>query len=285
MKLPGEIDIIITGGNSHLVCYIWEKKKLVEIYSEKIKNTIEIEVTENWFAIKYKKYNAKIYEFKKEGNLVIEGSWPLKIKTMKNKLKTFGMARFRKNYLIIYDFIHDSNQQKFAVELFDTKKKQSVSVTEPQIKDTLSMINLSYGSKYALMVAVDRLNHVFAYKVSLDDEDPTKLNVNFFAKRILSCNEKITSTLVSPSGSHFIFGTSKGNILIGQSDELEFEIKISGKGKLIDLCLFEYKGKTFLYAVHGKAKLFSKVAFESGLGNILLDRIVDVKQTKKDGKK
>jgi hypothetical protein len=285
MMLPGGEELVITGGNSHLVIYKWENKKLHEFYKEPLRNVIEIVIVETWFCIKFKKHYAQLYKVSTEENLMIENNWRLKMKTYKGKYRSMIMTKFRENMLMIIDISFVSDGELFEIELFDTKEKKTISNTRPEMEDRRKITNLAYSKKYAILYAIQENSHARGFKIVPDKENENKLIVSFMKKRILPYNDKPTHFLPNSSGSHFIVTTVKGSIFIGEADTLDFQLKLTGFGKFIDVCMYKQNRNVFMYTLDYDTKQFGKVSIEQGLGDILTDRDFLTKEKIKEGKK
>lgn len=272
MQLPGNNDLILTGGNTHLVLYLWKDRKLVELYHEKLRNTIEIVVSKHWFAVKFKKHNAKLYKMGTEDTIQVENSWPLKMKTFKGEFRTLQMSQFRENLLIIMDASYVTESESFEVELFNTESLSTVFNERYEIPDNRKMRCLAYTPKYAIMLMIDDLGGLMAYRMLQDKEDPNKVQVKFFKKRLLNAKDRITGFVNNASDSHFIGVSEGGSVYITEANHLDFEIKMKGKGFFTDLVLYREQNNVFGYAPDYETKRFGKVSFETRWANILMDR-------------
>lgn len=281
--LPGGNEIILTGGNSHLVLYVWKNKQLVEFYNEPLRNVIELVVCKNWFALKYKKHHAKLYEVAKDGEIKIEQSWMLKIKTYKGLYRTMLMTHFREDQLMIIDVSHVAGGDLFEIELFDMKEKKTISNTrqESEVRNTIN--NLVYSHKYAILFTVQANGHGKAYKIIPDEKEAGKLKITFFKKRILSYKDRPTYFIANKSGTHFIATTNEGSVFIGEANTLDFELKLTGFGFFNDICMYQQNNNVYMYTTDFKTKAFGKVSIEQALGYMLMEEDFLNKKAIKEG--
>jgi alpha-mannosidase len=219
-----------------------------------------------------------------EGDIGIEGSWALKMKTYKGKYRTMVMTHFRKKFLMIADVSHITDGDTFEVELFDIKQKKTVFNIRPEVEERSTIINLVYSHKYAILFSVHASNQGKAFKITPDENDENKLNVTFLKKRILSYKCQPTYFITNKSGSHFIATTNKGNVFIGEAHTLDFELKLTGFGYFTDICMYTHNNNVYMYTTDLRTKAFGKVSIEEGLGNMLTEEdFIDKKAIKEGG--
>lgn len=255
-----------------MVLYLWENRKLVELYKEKLRNTIEIVVHDHWFALKYKKHNAKLYKMMTEDAIQVEASWPLKMKTFKSQFRTMQMSQFRENLLIIIDVSYVADGTAFEIELFDTSSLASVYSERVTNEDEINLRCLAYSPKYAMLVVIEELGHVQAYQILENKTEPGKVVVKFIKRKLMSARDKMVGFINNASDSHFVGYSEKGSVYISEANHLDFEIKMKGKGFFVDLMLYKEQNNVFGYAADFSSRQYGKVSFETRFASILLDR-------------
>lgn len=279
MSLPGNIDLIITGGNSHMVLYKWENKKLVEIKSEKYKNVIDIAVYKTWFGIRYKKANSQLYKVNTEDGDKIEGPYPLEMQVSKNNYQSLCIFQFRENQLMIAngrEALHDGS--KLFVEMFNMETRKTTNLQEYELDGHQRVNAIVYSTKYALLIAATHDNVFYSFKILPDSNNDDKFEISFFEKKFVYLKGEITRMVKSSDDRHIIACNSRGNIIISEVSQLNFEIKLKSKGHLTDIVLFTRGGNAFMYAPDFNKKSFVKLSFEEGLGKLLMDREYSQKQ-------
>jgi hypothetical protein len=285
MTLPGNIDLIITGGNSHLVLYKWEKKKLVEVKNEKLKNVIDIKVHKHWFAIRYKKKKTQLYKVNPEKNDEIEGPYLLKMEAVKNAHQSMCIFQFRENQLIIANGHEERHEgSKLFLEMFNMETRETTDLQEYELDGHQRANAIVYSTKYALLIVATHNSVFYSFKILPNQNNENKFEISFFEKKFLYLKGEITRMVKSADDRHIVACNSRGNIIISEVSLLNFEIKLKTKGHLTDIVLYTRNGNAFMYAPDFIKKIFIKVSFEEGLGKLLMDREHSQKQPFIQGK-
>lgn len=273
MRLENEKEILLIGGNSHLVIYTWENGKLTEFYNEPFTNVIEIKVCDNWFVIKYKKKKARLFRLLTDDKEVeMGGSWPLQIQPFKNKYRTIDISRFRKNQLIILDASFKSKGYDIQMELFNTRTKTTDLLEDLGLDGKLPVSALIYSSKFRKLAVFDHENFMKTYEFDKDTiaNDQTGIKKKDCEKT--SFKGVVTRILINKLKNYFVIGTDKGEILFMKADSHKIDPELGPQCHIIDMMLCDIKRLTQMYVLMKGSKDFVRILLEPAIGNLLYDR-------------
>lgn len=273
MQISNKREVILVGGNSHLVIYIWENNELIEFHNEEYKNIIEILVSGDWFVLKYKKNKAKLFRIIPDCEEIdLGGKWDLKIKPFKSQFRTMQLHRFRKNQLIIIDSSYKSKGLNLEFEIFDTKKKESVCVESMVTKGTTIIAAICYSPKFRILSIFDEDKNVKFYNFDKDCRDVLSTGVKLMKEKKFISKGSVTRVIKNCLNTYFVIGTSVGELIFFNVQTLEREEVLQSLHYVLDLMICDQRETTLIYVVHKDTKDLSKFVLEPVLGNLLLDR-------------
>lgn len=275
MRLVNKKEVLIVGGNKQLVIFSWEEGKLVEFYREDMRNVVEICICDNWFVAKYRRKRAKLFRILPEDQEIeIDGSWDLKIKPYVSNYRTLLLQRFRKNQLIIADSSHKTKGVNMQLELFDVKKKRTVTLEDIDVEGKNKITGVLYTPKFQKLAIFDedRFLKVFEFDMNGGLEDQTGAKMT--TRRNFKSTGSICRVLMNKLHNYFIIGTTTGEIYFYRAETLEEEKDslLDSKRNIVDITLSDIRGRTMVYILHRETKDFKKYMLEPVIGNLLMDR-------------
>jgi hypothetical protein len=286
MKLENDKEVLLIGGNSHLVIYIWEEGKLVEFYNQSFTNVIEIKVCDNWFVIKYKKKKAHIFRLLTDDQEIeMGGDWPLKIQPFKNEYQTIDLARFRKNQLIIIDVSFKSNGFDLQMELFNTRTKSTDLVEDLNVDGRTPVCALIYTPKFRKLAVFDHEQFMKTYEFDKEVKDNKQTGIRKLASTKTEFKDTVTRVLINPLKNYFIIGTKAGELIFMKADSLKIDPKLDTEFHIIDIMLCDIDRLTQVYVLMPSTKDFVKILLEPTIGNLLYDRYNVLNPIYDDGNK
>jgi hypothetical protein len=266
-------ELIIVGGDSHLVLYKWNEGCLQEFFAVKLKNIIEIRAFENWFAVKYKKDRVKLF------HLVIDdfdferaGCYDLKIKPFKSEYRTLAINRFRKQQLIIFDTSKESKGYDIQVELFDTKLKKSVALEDFDVEGKSPITCIVYNWYYRKLLLFDR--EKFFIRLDFDPEvtDRNKSGIRSLNRRPFESKGYATRAIINSFGNYFVVATSNGEIYFIEGNKLKSEYQVISKNyAVLDFFMGFQANIAIIVSVSENCKEFSKYHLKGSIGNYFKD--------------
>ena len=285
MQTSNNREVVIVGGNSYLVIYIWEENELVEFHSEPYNNIIEILVSDDWFAIKYKKRKAKLFRIIPDSSEIdMGGSWDLKIRPFKSMYRTMQLHRFRKNQLLILDSSYKSKGVNLELEIFNTRTKETETVEELVTNGTGLITATCYSVKFRTLMIFDDLQNVKFYNFDKNCKDTTMTGVKFINQKKFQSQGAVCRVIVNKLHTYFLIGTITGQLIFFNVKTREQEDILYSLHYVIDIMICDQREKTLVYIVHKETKDLSKFELGSVLGNLMMDRYGTLNPTYDRGK-
>lgn len=277
MYLSNEREVVIVGGNSHLVVFGWEDRDgtdvLVENFSAPFVNVIDVVVCDSWFVIKYKRKRAKLFRVVVDADeFEIREGFELSLRPFKSRFRTLQVSRLRRGQLLIADVSFDSSGHDVQLEIFDLRAKRSVAI------ETLGLTGppisaLAYSAQFRRLAVFDEGGGVRLFAFDKDEPKRDRTGVQPLPEPRLENSGFVSRALLNASGKVLMLGTARGELLFYGAEDLKLRGRLDDLGFVVDLGLCEQARETILYVVRQGSRDLVKLQMEPVLGNLLMDRL------------
>lgn len=277
MYLSNEREVVLVGGNSHLVIYSWEeiddKDVLVEHFRAPFVNVVDIVVCDTWFAIKYKRKRVKLFRVVVDaGEFEIREGFQLQLRPFKSRFRTLQIHRFRRRQLIIMDISFESDGRDVQLEIFDLQTKRSIALETLGLAGGAAISALAYTPLFRQLAVFDEEGQVRLFRFKKDGDQPNRTDVEPMDKVQLKNEGFVTRAVMNPAQKMLVLGTAKGEVLFYEVEQMKLHTRLEGLEWVVDLMVCEQVRETILYTVQRGQRDMVKFVLEPVLGNFLMNR-------------
>lgn len=276
MHLPNEKELVLAGGNSHLVVFTWQdvggEDSLVEHLSQPFTNVVDIAVCDTWFAIKFKRKRVKLFRVVVDADeFEIREGFKLRLRPFKSPHSTLALSRFRRRQLVVFDASFGSRGEDVDLELFDLKAKRSLALESLGLGGSL-VTALAHLSKLRKLLVFDAEARAHLFRFDEKVKAPDRSGLVPLGRVALAGEGFVTRALNTAAQKVLVLGTAAGEVLFFETEKLELRSQAAGLDFVTDLMLCEQKHETVTYVLGRGSKDMAKVVLEPVLGNLVMDR-------------